>query len=110
MRLTHKSDKVEIEVDGEDVKTAFAQMAEAQEVFLNTHCGACDSSDVRLVVRENKGFVYHEVKCMECGSALAFGQKREGGTLFPKRKTKEGDWLPNNGWVKWQGNDDNQPF
>jgi hypothetical protein len=100
MKLTNKSDRMDIEVEGDDVKACFC----------NTHCGACDSTNVRFVVRENRGFVFHEVRCQECHSALSFGQKREGGALFPKRKSKEGDYLPNSGWVKWQGNDDTTPF
>jgi hypothetical protein len=26
---------------------------------------------------------------------------KKGGRLFPKRKDKEGKWLNNGGWVKW---------
>jgi hypothetical protein len=26
---------------------------------------------------------------------------KKGGRLFPKRKDKEGNWLPDGGWVKW---------
>ena len=47
MKVVSKSDRLEIHVEGEDVKACFENMAHAQEVFLNTHCGACDSDDVR---------------------------------------------------------------
>jgi hypothetical protein len=33
---------------------------------------------------------------------LALGTKREGGQLFPKKKDKDGNWLDNNGWVKFK--------
>jgi hypothetical protein len=26
---------------------------------------------------------------------------KKGGGLFPKRKDKDGNWLPDRGWVKW---------
>ena len=38
---------------------------------------------------------------MDCGAKLAFGVMKKGGRLFPKRKDKENNWLPNGGWVKW---------
>ena len=39
---------------------------------------------------------------MDCGATLAFGQHKKGGTLLPKRKDENGNWLENGGWHKWQ--------
>jgi hypothetical protein len=109
MRLSSKSGSTEITVEGDDVKACFEQMASAQEVFLNSRCGACDSDATRFVVRENQGFVFHEVRCTDCGAALSFGQKKEDGSLFPKRKNKAGDWLDNGGWTKYR-QPEQEPF
>jgi hypothetical protein len=38
---------------------------------------------------------------MKCGARLSFGVHKKGGGLFPKRKDNEGNWLSDNGWVKW---------
>lgn len=102
MRLTYKTDRSELTVEGGDVKEVFEEMAAAQEVFSNSVCGACDSHNTRLSVREVDGNRYYACKCSDCGAELAFGQKRDGGTLFPKKKDKDGNWLSGNGWVKYQ--------
>lgn len=101
MKVRWKSEKVEVEVEGRDTKEVFAQLAGATEVFGATKCGACDSSRTTPIVRDVQGNTYYEVRCLDCGSVLGFGQKRSDGTLFPKRKDKDGNWLSNNGWVKW---------
>lgn len=36
MKLVHKSDRMNIEIEGQDVKEVFESMAHAQEVFMNT--------------------------------------------------------------------------
>jgi hypothetical protein len=110
MKIRHKTDSMDIEIEGKDIKDAFAQLAAATEVFGNNVCGACDSPRTRPIVRERDGNTYYEVKCLDCGSVLAFGQKREGGALFPKKKDKDGNWLTNNGWVKWQRSEQTEDF
>jgi hypothetical protein len=52
-------------------------------------------------VRENDGNEYYEIRCVDCGAKLAFGANKKGGGLFPRRKDAEGNWLPDNGWTKW---------
>ena len=39
---------------------------------------------------------------MDCGAVLGFGQHKKGGTLFPKRKDADGNWLENRGWYKYK--------
>jgi ribosomal protein L40E len=102
MRIRHKSDRLEIEVEGSDVKECFTELANAVEVFSNSVCGACDSTNTSPAVREREGNVYHEMVCRDCGATLGFGQTRVGGKLFPRRKGKDGSYLPGNGWQKWQ--------
>jgi hypothetical protein len=102
MKVRYKVENLEVEVEGKDTKDTFAQIASAVEVFGNSKCGACDSPRTVPAVRESQGNVFYEMRCLDCGSALSFGQKRTDGTLFPKKKSKEGDYLPGNGWVRWQ--------
>ena len=82
MKLTHKSDRMEIEVEGPDVKEAFEAMAHAQEVFLNTHCGACDSDNTRLVCRKNGKYTFYEIRCMECGCSLS-QERSNDAAIYP---------------------------
>jgi hypothetical protein len=112
MQVRYQVGNVQVEVEGKDVKDAFAQLATAVEVFGQQHCGACSSEAVVPVVRTKDGNTYYEMRCKECGATLAFGQKREGGALFPRRRDKDNEYLPNYGWVKYsrQQSDDGTPF
>lgn len=103
--------RLTVEVEGKDNKDVFSQLSLFQEIYEARVCGACDSANVRFSVREVKGNTYYELRCSDCGSTLAFGQKKADGSLFPKRKDKDGNWLPNNGWVKWNPKElDDSPF
>lgn len=102
MRVRHKGERIEIEVEGKDSKEVFTQLAAATEIFGNTVCGNCDSQRTIPIVRENAGNTFYEMRCLDCGAVLGFGQKREGGSLFPKKRDKDGNWLSGNGWVKYR--------
>lgn len=106
--------RMQVEVEGKDNKDIFSQIALFQEIYETRRCGACDSERVQFVCREVQGNTYYEIKCLDCGSTLGFGQKRADGSLFPKRKDKDGNWLPNGGWTKWQDSrnkaSDDSPF
>jgi Zn ribbon nucleic-acid-binding protein len=101
MKIRYKTAKCEIEVDGDDTKACFDEIAGAIEVFGTATCGACDSTNTMPVVRENKGVQFREMKCIDCGCSLGFGQRKSDGALFPKR-TRDGQYLPHGGWQKWQ--------
>jgi hypothetical protein len=81
-----------------DAKEVFGELAGAAEVFGQNACGACGSELTVPVVREVEGNTYYEMRCQSCGACLAFGQRRQDGKLFPRRK-KDENWLPNRGWV-----------
>ena len=85
----------------ENHQSLFKELAAFEEVFANTNCGKCGSENLQFVVRENAGNEYYEIRCKDCGARLAFGLNRQGGGMFPKRRDKEGNWLPDNGWTKW---------
>lgn len=110
MKVSYIAGGTRVEVEGKDAKDCFVQIASAMEVFRHSRCGACGSEDVSPQVRERDGNHYYEVKCNSCRAELAFGQRRVDGALYPRRKDKDGNWLANNGWVKWQPKSNDEPF
>jgi|TARA_Y100001937_G_scaffold92455_1_gene125200 ribosomal protein L40E len=101
MKLNYKLGNLTVEFECDTVKEVFNQLAIYQEVFGETKCGKCGSENLRFVVRENDGNEYYELRCLDCGARLSFGVMKKGGGLFPKRKDAEGNWLPDNGWTRW---------
>lgn len=100
--------KAIVEAEGESVKKVFEQIARLAEVFVHaSKCGACQSENVTPQVRENSGYTFYEITCLDCRARLTFGQTKEGHALFPQRKDKAGNWLDNNGWVKFERGSDN---
>ena len=103
MKAKYKvGDKLEFELDGAGQKELFKEIANIQEIFAESKCGVCGSENIKFVVRVVDENEYYELRCMDCGAILSFGQHKKGGTLFPKRKNAENEYLPNNGWYKWQ--------
>lgn len=102
MKLKYKvNDKLEFELEGSGQKEIFKELAIIQEIFGEEKCGLCSSTNLKFIVRNVEGNDYFELRCGDCGAILAFGQHKKGGTLFPKRKDDQGNYLPNRGWHKW---------
>ena len=88
-----------------------ALLAEIDELYKDLTCtkkNKGSSDNVRFVVRTNDDDdKFYELQCDEAfGHDLyrakkAFGAHKKGGGLFPQRKDKEGNYLPDNGWVQW---------
>ena len=107
MNVKYKiGDKLEFELDGAGQKELFKELAAIQEIFGEETCGLCGSKNLKFIVRNVEGNDYFELRCGDCGAILAFGQHKKGGTLFPKRKDDNNNWLANRGWHKWQKNQD----
>jgi hypothetical protein len=86
-------------------KDAFEFVAKVQELFEEEACGCCHGKEIRCQVRKHDDYKFFEYVCMnpECGARLAFGQHKEGGTLFPKRWDAERQAaMPDNGWSIWK--------
>jgi DNA-directed RNA polymerase subunit RPC12/RpoP len=101
MKVTYNTGKMSVELEGETQRDLFGQLAAFQEVFDETTCGKCGSTNVEFAVRRHEDNEYYEIRCKDCRAKLAFGCMKKGGGLFPKRKDADGNWLPDNGWVKW---------
>lgn len=110
MKVQYRAGKSVIEAEGKDIKDVFTQLSGAVEVFGHSICGACRGENVVPTVREVQGNTYYELRCRDCGSTLAFGQRKADGALYPKRKDKDGVWLENNGWVKFKRVTEDTPF
>ena len=103
MKVTYSTGngRLSVELDAETQTDLFEQLAYFQEVFGETGCGKCGSENLRFQVRSVEDNLYYELRCLDCGAKLAFGAMKKGGRLFPRRKNKDGEWLPDRGWVKW---------
>lgn len=102
MKIFYKvNDKLTFELEGEGQKEIFKELATIQEIFSEEKCGLCGSTNIKFVVRSVDGNDYYELRCNDCGAVLAFGQHKKGGTLFPKRKDDDGNYMSNRGWHKF---------
>lgn len=104
INYTSSTGRLTFEVEGENQKSIFGELARFQEVFEHPVCGKCNSDYLRFIVRNVGDNDFYEIHCMnpKCRARLAFGQhKGKEGTLFPHRKNSSGEWLPNGGWVKF---------
>jgi len=108
------SPKVIVEAEGTTQTTIFEQLASMQEVFGQFgQCGKCKSDELQFIVREDdKKHKYYEILCRKCFAKFGFGQKSDGGALFPRRKETEnqsvmqgqleaGAKLPDGGWTRY---------
>lgn len=110
MKVKWNLPKCDVEVEGDDIKHCFEQLAEAVEAFVAaSRCGACDSTNTIPTVRNNGDYTFYEARCADCGCALAFGQRKSDGALFPKRNDRDNKRLENGGWTKWQPREDAAP-
>ena len=104
LNYTTKNNRLIVQIEAGEVKEAFKQLSEIQEVFDEPFCGSCNSANIKYQVRNVDGNEFYEIKCLDCLSRLSFGQHKKGGTLFPKRKNEDGSFdVKNKGWVKWNG-------
>ncbi len=94
---------VEVRLDGETVRDVYQKLANVEEIFQETTCGKCMNEDVTHIVRTVDDNNFYELRCNACRATLSFGCHKSGGTLFPKRKDADGKYLPDKGWVVWQG-------
>ena len=101
MKVTYTVGNIALEIDADTQVEVFQQLASFQEIFAETKCGKCGSENIRYQVRNVDENLYYEARCADCGAKLAFGAMKKGGRLFPRRKDKDGNWLPDGGWVKW---------
>lgn len=101
-KYTTANGRLSFEFEGATDRAIFAQLAEIQEVFEEAACGCCRSTSLRYEVREFDAYKYYKLLCTACGATLDFGQHKVGESLFPKRRDKDGNDLPNDGWYVYR--------
>lgn len=94
--------KAWVTVECDTVKDAIKVISEYAEVFCEGECGLCQGTDVAPLHRTSKGYDFYEIECLSCGARLSFGQTKEGGRLYPKRKDKDGVEIGKHGWHQYQ--------
>lgn len=111
MKVTYTTanGRIQIEAEAASAKAAFEVVAGVQEVFEEPCCGLCKSTSIRFDVREFDKNKYYKLVCLACGGQFDFGQHKEGGGLFPKRRGEGKELLPNGGWYIY-GQTDAEPI
>ena len=100
--IKSRTGRLLVEVEAADIKGLFQAISEVAEVIdADEACGVCNSNAIRHRVREVEQYKYYELVCESCTARLQFGQLRDGGGLFPKRKDPQGNLLDNRGWARY---------
>ena len=100
MKVTYKSGKYNVEVEG-GIKEIFEQLATFDSVFGNAKNKANGSENIGFRCREVDGNKYYEMYDRDSYHTLKFGQTKKDGSLFPRRKDADGNWLDDGGWAKY---------
>lgn len=102
MKLKYKvNNNLEFELEAEGQKAIFKELSALQEIFGEDKCGCCGCTDLKFIVRNVDDNDYYEMRCTKCNAVLSYGQHKKGGTLFPKRKDENNNYLENKGWYKY---------
>lgn len=115
-----KFPKLWVEVEAKSQKELFFSMAEIGDVFGESQCGCCESTNIKPVVRTSKSkdgkktYQYPEYHCMDCTARLTICLNNDdSGTLYAMRKltdnnepatgSKKGKFGDHKGWTKFRG-------
>ena len=103
MKVTYKTGKFTIEAEGNTTEV-FEQLASFDSVFGNCVNKANESENIGFRHREVDGNHYYELYDKDTFHVLKFGKTKKDGSLFPRRKDADGNWLPDGGWTKFDPN------
>jgi len=107
------SKNLSVEVDGEDNKSIFKGISDAQSLFEDSCCGACKSENIKFQVRQVEDNEFYELVCKDCWAKLGYGHAKTGGKMYAKRMEVDnkgkavkddngkGKPLPHKGWCKY---------
>jgi hypothetical protein len=98
--------RIVVKVEASNIKDLIKQISPVAEILdADNACGKCGSEAIYPRCRTVGKFDYFELKCgnAKCGAALSFGQLKEGGGLFAKRKDDAGNLMDSNGWHIYLG-------
>ena len=118
-----KDGRMVIEFKIEGIEAVVTALASIMDILENTRCECCvnagrdDEYGTILARRVAQSYVFFEAKCChpDCGAALGLSQRHDdsGGGLYTKRQQGKkdpspGTPLPNNGWVIYQKDEQQQ--
>ena len=103
MKVTYKTGKFTIEAEGSTTEI-FEQLASFDSVFGNCVNKANNCENIGFKVREVDGNKYYEMYDKDTNHSLKFGKTKKDGSLFPRRKDPDGNWLSDGGWQKYDPN------
>ena len=103
MKVTYKTGKFTVEAEGSSTEV-FEQLASFDSVFGNCVNKANGSENIGFRHREVDGNHYYEMYDKDSFHTLKFGKTKKDGSLFPRRKDTDGNWLSDGGWVKYDPN------
>ena len=103
MKVTYKTGKFTVEAEGSTTEI-FEQLAAFDSVFGNCINKANGSENIGFRHREVDGNHYYEMYDKDEFHVLKFGKTKKDGSLFPRRKDADGNWLDNGGWNKYDPN------
>ena len=116
LEVTYKTrnGRMAIKATGNTPKEVFGNMASLVEILdAAAVCGKCGDAGIVPRMRTIDKDAYYEMACTnpKCRATLSFGQTREGGLLFAKRKDKDDNWLSHDGWSVYRkpGTADEEP-
>jgi transposase-like protein len=101
MKVRMQVGRTWLEVDATNVKEAIRELSEYASVFGETTCGLCGSQRIQPSHRTAKGYEFYSWVCADCNAQLSYGQTKEGGRLFAKRRDQNGDEVGKNGWHQY---------
>ena len=100
MKVTYKTGKFTVEAEGSTTEV-FEQLAAFDSVFGNCVNKANGSENIGFRHREVDGNHYYEMYDKDTFHVLKFGKTKKDGSLFPRRKDADGNWLDDGGWTKY---------
>ena len=103
MKVIYKTGKFQIEAEG-STTDIFEQLAAFDSVFGNCKNKSNDSTNIGFRHREVDGNHYYEMYDKDTFHTLKFGKTKKDGSLFPRKKDADGNWLSDGGWVKFDPN------
>jgi hypothetical protein len=95
------SERLTVEVEGENQRELFENIAKFQEVFNEEVPPGAKGLNTRFVVRTVDDNKFYEMRCQDTGQILSFGCHKKGNTLFPKRRDDQGNEVGKKGWHKY---------
>lgn len=105
--LTALNGRLRFEVEAENHKKLWDQIAEIDEIFnATTKCGLCGKDNLKFRVRPTDKGKYYEIVCQDCDARFDYGQHQDTPTLFPKHRNDEKGYR---GWYHYTGSGQGQP-